>query len=427
MSDELNASEKAYKALDEARAKKDAAAAEGRELTVDELKFMDDALDAVEAAEGEAKKTEIEAKKAEIEKRFADAMTAREEAIHEAGTPKGVQVPESVKDAKVAEHGTGSPEYAKAFEAYMRGDNSVKGYLDMESKADGAIGATTTGGYLVPAPIWNTLWVDTSAGFPMLSAVTTINGVGTTMKIDQAFSHGSFAIVTEAGTPSAADEVYAQVSIDAYKYQRISKVSEELLADSQFDVASHLTSILVRLAAEKENSELTIGTGSSAPTGVIVGVYATSGQRVTGATGQATSIGADDVFTVTHRVKPQYRANSTWLANDDSIRILRTLKDANGNYLWAQGLSAGAPNTLAGRPVMENPDVAVMAANAKSLCLVDLKGEVRYVPKGGDMEVLRLNELYAGTGQVGFRGTRRFGCNFAGVTTSGAVWVNAAS
>lgn len=425
MSD-LTPREVAYKALEDARAKIDLADSEKRDLTVDERTFVDAALKGVEDAEAAALKSDTEAKKAKIQSVFAAANEAREDAIREAGTPKGVQVPESVKDAKTL-HGAESPEYAKAFDAWVRGDNSVKSYLEAEAKADGAVGAGATGGFLVPTPIWNELWVDTSAGYPMLDAVTTYNFTGTQLLIDQAFSHGSFAIVSEAGTPSAADEAYTQGTITAYKYQRLSKISDESITDPQFDVVSHLTSIMVRLAAEKENSELTIGSGSSAPTGVITGVYATSGQRVTGATGQATSIGADDVFTVTHRVKPQYRRSATWLANDDSIRILRTLKDANGNYLWVQGLSSDAPSQLAGRPVMENPDVATMAANAKSLCLVDLSGEVRAIPNGGQMQVLRLNELYAGTGQVGFRGTRRFGAGFMAPTTSGAIWVNAAA
>jgi HK97 family phage major capsid protein len=425
---ELDPKVEAYKALEEARAKIDTAEKEGRALNVDEQKFVDDAMSAVDDHEAAAKVAERDAKKARIEAVFAASKEAAEEARKEAATPKGVQLPEDIREGKSVEiRGAASPEYAKAFEAYARGDDSVKGYLIAEAKADGAIGADSTGGYLVPTPIWNELWVDESAGFPLLDAVTTYNFTGTTLKVDQAFSHGTFGLVSEAGTPSAADEAYTQVSITAYKLQRLSKISDESLTDPQFDVASHLSRILARAAAEKENAYLTTGAGSTEPQGIVTGVYATSGQRVTGATGQATTIGADDVFTVLHRVARQYRGKATWMCADDSIRILRTLKDSTGNYLWNQGLNGPESSTLAGRPVLENTDVADMAASAKSLLLADLKGEVRAIPQGGEMAIMRLNELYAGTGQVGFRATRRFGAGFAGVTTSGAIWVNGAS
>ena len=41
-------------------------------------------------------------------------------------------------------------------------------------------------------------------------------------------------------------------------------------------------------------------------------------------------LGADDVYTVLHRTAPQYRNSGVWQADDDTVRILRTLKDANG-------------------------------------------------------------------------------------------------
>ena len=163
------------------------------------------------------------------------------------------------------------------------------------------------------------------------------------------------------------------------------------------------------------------------PQGAVTFAYATSGQRVSGATGQTVTISADDVFSLYHRVDPQYRANAKFVTNDDSIRILRSLKDSTGNYLWSQGLNAGQSSTLVGKAVIENPDVAVMAASAKSLLFMDLKGMVRGIPNGGNIEVKRLDERFADTGQVGFRATRRFGCIGAGDTDSAAIYVNAGS
>jgi len=42
-----------------------------------------------------------------------------------------------------------------------------------------------------------------------------------------------------------------------------------------------------------------------------------------------------------------------------------------GNYLWQPGLVKGAPDTLLGRPVLTDPTIAAMAANADSIAFGD--------------------------------------------------------
>lgn len=44
--------------------------------------------------------------------------------------------------------------------------------------------------------------------------------------------------------------------------------------------------------------------------------------------------------------KPEYRTHGTWLMNDETAKILRTLKDNDGNYLWNHN-----NDTIMGRPV----------------------------------------------------------------------------
>ena len=45
-------------------------------------------------------------------------------------------------------------------------------------------------------------------------------------------------------------------------------------------------------------------------------------------------------------MKPEYRRNGVWLMNDRTALALRTLKDADGNYLWNSG-----NDTILGKPV----------------------------------------------------------------------------
>ena len=114
------------------------------------------------------------------------------------------------------------------------------------------------------------------------------------------------------------------------------------------------------------------GTGTSQPQGV-----AASGQvGVTGATGQTLTVTGANLIDLYHSVISGYRRNGTWLMNDLSLAIIRKIRDDTGgaglgNFLWQPGLSAGAPDLLLGRPVVTDPNVAVMAANALSIAFGD--------------------------------------------------------
>ena len=76
---ELTPQEKAYKALEAARARVDEAKAAERDPSVDELKAIDDALDDVEAQEKAAKDADREARIKRIEDEHAKALEARDE------------------------------------------------------------------------------------------------------------------------------------------------------------------------------------------------------------------------------------------------------------------------------------------------------------------------------------------------------------
>jgi HK97 family phage major capsid protein len=59
------------------------------------------------------------------------------------------------------------------------------------------------------------------------------------------------------------------------------------------------------------------------------------------------------------------------LAKDSTLATARKLKDTTNQYLWAPGL-AGAGDTILGKPVVTDPNVAAVALSAKSLAFGDL-------------------------------------------------------
>ena len=106
-----------------------------------------------------------------------------------------------------------------------------------------------------------------------------------------------------------------------------------------------------------------------------------------------------------YSLRAPYRKASVFLMNDSTVKAVRKLKDANGQYLWQPSLSAGTPDTLMGRPVYTSAYMPALAAGAKGVLFGDLS--YYWVADRQGRSFKRLGELYAPTGQVGFLATQR--------------------
>jgi len=91
--------------------------------------------------------------------------------------------------------------------------------------------------------------------------------------------------------------------------------------------------------------------------------------------------------------------------NDSTVKGIRKLKDASGQYLWAPSIKEATPDTLLNRPLYTSSFMPKIAPSAKTVMF----GDFRYywIADRLGRQFKRLNELYAETGQVGFIGTQR--------------------
>lgn len=122
-------------------------------------------------------------------------------------------------------------------------------------------------------------------------------------------------------------------------------------------------------------------------------------------TAAATAITADELIDLYYSLKAPYRRNAVWVLNDDTVKLIRKLKDGSGQYLWQPAIRDGEVNTILGRPYYTSPFVPTVQAGAKTVIF----GDISYYWIG-DREGItfrRLNELYAGNGQVGFLASKR--------------------
>ena len=191
-------------------------------------------------------------------------------------------------------------------------------------------------------------------------------------------------------------------SIGAYKLGTLIKVSNELLQDSAFDLEQYMVGEFARRIGDKEEDGFLNGDGSHKPTGIL---NSTGGAQVGVTAASATAITADEMIDLYYSLKAPYRQNAIWILNDATVKAIRKLKNGTGDYLWQPAIRDGEVNTILGRPYLTSQFAPTMAAGAKTIVFGDLS--YYWIGDRQGINFKRLNELYAGNGQVGFLASKR--------------------
>jgi HK97 family phage major capsid protein len=91
--------------------------------------------------------------------------------------------------------------------------------------------------------------------------------------------------------------------------------------------------------------------------------------------------------------------------NEQTIKVLRKLKDSTGNYVWQPSVTVGQPDTILNRPYVTSVYAPSLAANQKPIAFGDMAYYWIADRQGRSMK--RLNELFAMNGQIGFLASQR--------------------
>ena len=284
--------------------------------------------------------------------------------------------------------------------------------------------STTTGsegGYTVAPEFSTTLIQAMKAAFAVRSVATqfqTATGAQLPFPTADATSEEG-EIVGQNAAVTKQDTSFGLVSLDVYKYSSKSiALPFELIQDSFFNIESYIQNLLQLRLGRIQNRHHTLGTGTGQPRGLVPA----AGAGKVGATGQTVTITYDDLVDLEHSVDPYYRPAGKWMMNDDTLRILRKVKDPPGRPIFVPGYetgnAGGAPDRLLGREIVINQHMPVMAANAKSVLFGDFsKYMVRDVM---DFTLFRMTDSkYTENGQVGFLAFCRSGANL--IDVGGAV------
>ncbi len=180
------------------------------------------------------------------------------------------------------------------------------------------------------------------------------------------------------------------------------RISEELLHDSAFDLAAYITGEFARRVGAAEEAAILSGDGNHKPTGLL---HDTLGAE-TGVTAAAVAaITGDELLDLQHSLRAGYRRRAAFIMNDATVKLIRKLKDGNGSFMWQPGLLYGQPDTLLNQRVLTSNYMPLPAAGNKAI----LYGDYNYywLADREGRSLQRLNELYAASGQIGFKVTQR--------------------
>lgn len=283
--------------------------------------------------------------------------------------------------------------YRNAFDGYLAGD-----YANVKNEM--VVGVDADGGYIVPESYQRTV-LEKLNFLGRTRSISNVMSTSSTLNIPIEGDAPTFTWIDEGGAYGETKSTFDNKQIGAYKLGGIIKVSEELLQDNMINFDAYMANQIAKGIDKAESPAFATGDGTSKPTGYAV--TAPTGANST--TAAVDAITADELINIYYDLKEEYRSRATWRMNDQTEKAIRKLKNSEGDYIYSPALMEAERPSLLGRPIVIDNSLPDMGTGNKFIVI----GDFNYysIADRGSMSIQRLNELYAGTGFVGFKVKKR--------------------
>lgn len=293
----------------------------------------------------------------------------------------------------------------KAFDAFARRGLER---LSAEEVKSLVVATDSAGGYLAPEQMSNQIIKLLTEFSPIRSYANVISIGASEIKLPRRVNSTNASWVGETADRTASEPSFEQLTITPFELATYTDVSLQLLEDNVYNLEGFLQSDFGESFGKKEAAALVNGTGTGQPKGIMT---AAGIQEVT--TGVADNFPAtspaDVLIGMFHSLASAHAQNAVWIMNRNTLATIRKWKNTQGDYLVLDPISAGAPATLLGRPIVEAVDMPDIAANAYPVLFGDLKG-YQIVDRIG-LNVMRDPFSLATKGQVRFHARKRVGAD----------------
>ena len=288
--------------------------------------------------------------------------------------------------------------HQKAFNAYLRSgdDDGLRG-LTLEGKAM-STAVAADGGYLVDpqtAERIQSMLLSTSS-LRSVANVVQVEATSFDVIVDRS-EVGSGWATEAASTTETATPVIERISIKLHELAAMPKASQRLLDDSAFDVEGWLAEKIATRFIRAEAAAFINGDGVDKPKGILLPTkvanaswtWGNIGYVPTGAAADfATTNAVDCIVNLVYALGADYRANAAFVMNSKTVGAVRKMKDADGRFMWSDGLAANEPARLMGYPVLVSEDMPDVGANAYPIAFGDFRAAYT-IAERPDLRILR--------------------------------------
>jgi HK97 family phage major capsid protein len=294
-------------------------------------------------------------------------------------------------------------EYTESFMAHMR-RGEISAALNK--------GAATDGGFTTPIEWDRTLTDKLVIISPMrdLCNVQSVGGAGYSKLINLRGTGSGWVGETDArpgtNTPQFAQQAYSWGELYANP-----SATQQMLDDSELNIETWLAGEIDTEFSYQENKAFVSGDGTNKPRGLLT--YAAGGTNLhplggiaLTASGVVGGITGDAIMDLVYALPSAFTNAARFSMNRNTQKVIRKLKDNNGDYLWQPSLVAGQPATLAGYGLAEIPDMPDVATNALSIAFGDFKRAYKILDRVG-VRVLR--DPFTNKPYISFYTTKRVG------------------
>ena len=306
--------------------------------------------------------------------------------------------------------------HQKAFAAYLRTgeDDGLRG-LNMEEKAlSSAVAAD--GGYLVDPQTSATIQsvLRSASSLRQVSKVVNVEATSYDVLIDSTETGAGWANELADSTETTTPTI-ERISIPLHELSALPKISQRLLDDSAFDIETWLSERVADTFARSEAAAFVDGDGVDKPVGILthptiandVWSWGSLGYVATGNDGGFDqSNPGNGLINLVYGLGARYRANATFVLNSKTAGYVRQIKDAEGRFLWTDGLAAGEPARLLGYPVLISEDMPDIANGSFAVAFGDF-GAGYTIAERPDLRILR--DPFSAKPHVLFYATKRVG------------------
>ena len=270
-------------------------------------------------------------------------------------------------------------------------------------------GTNSEGGFLVPDPLSDAI-IDVRDSVGVARQISrVIPMTSDTLSVPKRSGGLTIDYPSEAGSITASDKAWANVSLAVKKQATLSKVSNELLADAVINVADDLASEIGFAFAQASDNELINGDGSStygSETGVISALGAAGKVTLDSGETSQSSVTLADLHSVAGKLGDKHHAQAVWVMNRSfySNVVQKLIYAAGGNTV--SDIAGGSGASLFGYQVYLTEQ---MPADAADKCIALFGAFVNGVVIGDrdGVEIAMSDSVYFADDCMGIRATAR--------------------